>query len=68
MSMQLSTGVLFKENNNLVIIRGIEKETIEQIKSQYGKERCICYVGGQSVDYGPVKHALFWMDRVDIGD
>ncbi|WP_134704595.1 hypothetical protein [Ammoniphilus sp. YIM 78166] len=65
--MPLGTAVLYKEDQNIVILRGVEKELVEEIKSQCGNEHCICQLSGEKVDYGSVKHVL-WMDRVDIGD
>ncbi|WP_134702286.1 hypothetical protein [Ammoniphilus sp. YIM 78166] len=61
------TAVLYKENQQTVILRNIDKSVVEQIKKQCGWDHCICNVDNKEVDYGHVSHVI-WMDRADIGD
>ncbi|MEW9671474.1 hypothetical protein [Ammoniphilus sp. 3BR4] len=63
----MTAAVLYKENQEMVILRNVDKSVLEQIKAQCGNDRCICKIDDKEVDYGAVSHVI-WMDRADIGD
>lgn len=62
------TAVLYKENQQIVILRNIEKDVVEQIKTQCGSEHSYCQVEEKKVDYGRVSHVIWMEQRADIGD
>lgn len=59
------TAVLYRNEHDVIILEGIEKETYEEIKKQCGCEHCSCMLNSKKVDLGNVKIIGFKEDQVD---
>ncbi|MEW9668336.1 hypothetical protein [Ammoniphilus sp. 3BR4] len=67
MQATAAAAVLYLADNRTIILRNVDKEIVEEIKSQCGNDRCICLIDGKEVDYGRVSHVI-WVEQADIGD
>ncbi|WLR52008.1 hypothetical protein LC040_03595 [Bacillus tianshenii] len=59
------TAVLYRENEEIMFLEGIEKSTYEEICKQSGSEKCKCQLEDKTLDLGKVKPLGFKLDTVD---
>ncbi|OEH93799.1 hypothetical protein [Bacillus solimangrovi] len=59
------TAVLYRENEDILYLEGIEKSTYEEIVKQSGQEKCQCKLDHKTIDLGKVTPLGFKLDNVD---
>ncbi|HHY73982.1 MAG TPA: hypothetical protein GX497_12350 [Bacillus bacterium] len=59
------TAVLYRNNEEIVVLEDVEMKTLEEIKKQCGHEHCTCTLNHNEVDLGEVELLGFKEDKVD---
>ncbi|EKN68550.1 hypothetical protein [Schinkia azotoformans] len=59
------TAVLYRNQQEVIVLEDIKKETLEEIKQQCGDENCTCTLNNHKVDLGNVMVIGFKEDVVD---
>jgi hypothetical protein len=59
------TAVLYRNQQEVIVLEDVKKETLEEIKQQCGYDNCTCTLNNHEVDLGQVMVIGFKEDCVD---